>query len=91
MEALITYHDRDDAGRHYMRALVDGQETRLTFYPDGSVNVCVLNASARVWGMAAGRHFATVQEAMAAYKTERTRTAIACAEAVAHDTNRITA
>jgi hypothetical protein len=89
MEALITYHEVQ-AGAHYMRVMVDNQETRLTLYPDGRVNVCVLNAMAKVYRMAAGRYFNSVEEAMAAYKTERTRTAIACAEAVAHDMDRIT-
>lgn len=89
MEAVITYHEVHN-GAHYMCVLVDDQETRLTLYPDGRVNVCVLNAMARVYRMASGRYFDSVSEAMAAYKTERTRTAIACAEAVAHDLDKIT-
>jgi len=84
MNALITYHE-EVAGNHYFNIDTEGQQTRVTVYSDGRLNVCVMNAMARVYRTAMGRVFNSLDEAMDAYKSAKTRTAIALACEIAPD------
>jgi len=90
MNALITYHEVV-SGNHYFNIDTEGQETRVTVYADGRLNVCVMNAMARVYRTAMGRVFNSVDEAMGAYKSSKTRTAIALAHEIAPDFDRVSA
>ena len=84
MNATVTRHAYE-AGIHYFTINTEGQETRVTVYPDGRVGVCVMNAMARLQRASMGRTFETEAEAMAAFKTAKTRTAIALAVELAPD------
>jgi len=90
MDAIITNH-KVLGGDHYFNISTEGQETRVTVYADGRLNVCVMNAMARVYRTAMGRVFESVNEAMAAYKSSKTRTAIALAYEIAPDFDRAAA
>lgn len=84
MNAIITRYEVV-SGNHYFNINTEGQETRVTVYADGRLNVCVMNAMARVYRTAMGRVFESLNEAMAAYKSAKTRTAIALAYEIAPD------
>ena len=84
MNAIITRYEVV-SGNHYFNITTAGQETRVTVYADGRLNVCVMNAMARVYRTAMGRVFESLNEAMAAYKSAKTRTAIALAYEIAPD------
>jgi hypothetical protein len=84
MNATVTRHAYE-AGNHYFTIDTEGQETRVTVYAEGRVGVCVMNAMARLQRAAGGKVFNTCDEAMAAYKTAKTRTAIALAVELAPD------
>ena len=84
MNATVTSHAYE-GGNHYFTIDTEGQETRVTVYADGRVGVCVMNAMARLQRVAAGKTHATEVEAMAAYRTAKTRTAIALAVELAPD------
>lgn len=84
MNATVTRHAYE-AGIHYFTIDTEGQETRVTVYQDGRVGVCVMNAAARLQRASMGRTFETEAEAMAAFKTAKTRTAIALAVELAPD------
>lgn len=88
MNATVTHH-LQEAGIHYFTIDTEGQETRATVYPDGRVGVCVMNAMARLQRVAVGKTYGSATEAMGAYKTDKTRTAIALALDLAPDFERV--
>ena len=79
MNATIIDKSRNDWGTYYS-IMVGTQETRVTIYNDGRVNVCVMNAAARTWRMAAGKVWNDVNEALGGYKSEKTLAAIRTAD-----------
>jgi trehalose utilization protein len=84
MNAVITKQSSTVYGQ-YFTINVEGAEIFVSVYTDGRVNVCAMNAMARLHRGLGGRIFQCADEALSAYKSEKVRTAIALAITCAPD------
>ncbi len=87
MNILLTSHSQCKFAQYFVINSF-GQEQTVTIYRDGRVGVCVHNAANRVW-RGAGRNFNSYGEAMAAYKSTKTQSAIAFAYGIAPDFDKL--
>lgn len=83
MQILISAINPDKYGT-YITASTEKTEALIGFYKDGSINVVCKNAAHRVW-RGAGRHFVSLADALAGYKSASMRALIQAAADVLAD------